>query len=159
MAAAGIGTAVCRQGYRRDTEKEEYTVYLICDTNKGTVSGGGKYEKGTEITIKATPNKGYRFVHWWTDGNTENPRTIIVTEDITLSAEFELDETPVENVQITSANVYSRDGILYVEGVETDYYVLDAAGRLVYSGRDAQLQLPRGVYVVNIAGEIQKVVI
>ena len=84
---------------------------------------------------------------------------IVVTENIKLNATFELDETPVENVQITSANVYSRDGKLHVEGAETDYYILDMSGRLVYSGRDAQLQLPRGVYVVNIAGEIQKVII
>ena len=48
---------------------------------------------------------------------------------------------------------------MHVEGAETDYYVLDMAGRLVYSGRDAQIQLPRGVYVVSIAGEIQKVII
>ncbi|MEE1090995.1 MAG: hypothetical protein UH103_06180, partial [Paludibacteraceae bacterium] len=103
-------------------------------------------------------NKGYHFEKW-SDGNTENPRTITVTEDIELSATFELDETPVENVQITSANVYSRNGILHVEGAENDYYVLDMAGRLIYSGRDTELQLPRGVYVVNVGGEVQKVVL
>jgi hypothetical protein len=48
---------------------------------------------------------------------------------------------------------------LHVEGAETDYYVLDMAGRLIYSGRDTELQLPRGVYVVNVGGEVQKVVL
>ncbi|MBR5823553.1 MAG: leucine-rich repeat domain-containing protein [Paludibacteraceae bacterium] len=135
----------------------QYQVEIKSNGN-GSVIGSGSYDYGTKITIEAIADKGYHFVKW-SDGNTENPRMIVVTENIKLNATFELDETPVENVQITSANVYSRDGKLHVEGAETDYYILDMSGRLVYSGRDAQLQLPRGVYVVNIAGEVQKVII
>ena len=37
--------------------------------------------------ISATPNYGYHFVKW-SDGNTDNPRTITLTQDITLTAEF-----------------------------------------------------------------------
>ena len=136
---------------------DQYQVTLESNGN-GSVTGSGTYDYGTEITIEAIADKGYHFEKW-SDGNIENPRTITVTENIELSATFELDETPVENVQITSANVYSRDGRLHVEGAETDYYVLDMAGRLIYSGRDTELQLPRGVYVVNVGGEVQKVVL
>ena len=136
---------------------DQYQVTLKSNGN-GSVTGSGTYDYGTKVTIEAIANKGYHFVKW-SDGNTENPRTITVTEDIELSATFELDETPVENVQITSANVYSRNGILHVEGAETDYYVLDMAGRLVYSGRDTEVQLPRGVYLVTIKGEVQKIVL
>ena len=42
---------------------------------------------GTTATILATPNYGYHFTQW-NDGNTDNPRTVIVTEDLTLSALF-----------------------------------------------------------------------
>ena len=35
----------------------------------------------------------------------------------------------------------------------------DVNGRLIYSGRESALSLPRGVYVVNVGGEVQKVVI
>ena len=108
--------------------------------------------------VQAQAKPGYKFVGW-SDGFTENPHTIFVTEDMTITAEFAKEEVNVENIQITSANVYSHNGILHIEGAETDYYILDMSGRLVYSGRDAQLQLPRGVYVVNIAGEVQKVII
>lgn len=38
--------------------------------------------------ITATPNRGYQFVRW-TDGNTENPRTIELTQDTTLEAIFD----------------------------------------------------------------------
>ena len=136
---------------------DQYQVTLKSNGN-GSVTGSGTYDYGTKVTIEAIADKGYHFEKW-SDGNTENPRTITVTEDIELSATFELDETPVENVQITSANVYSRNGILHVEGAETDYYVLDMAGRLIYSGRDAEVQLPRGVYLVTIKGEVQKIIL
>ena len=38
-------------------------------------------------TITATANSGYRFDHW-SDGNTDNPRTITVTSDTSISAIF-----------------------------------------------------------------------
>ena len=37
--------------------------------------------------ISATPNFGYHFVQW-SDGNTDNPRTLELTQDTTLTAEF-----------------------------------------------------------------------
>ena len=41
------------------------------------------------VVISATPQIGYVFARW-SDGNTENPRTILLTHDITLTAEFGL---------------------------------------------------------------------
>ena len=37
--------------------------------------------------ISATPNIGYHFVQW-SDGNTDNPRTLTLTQDTVLTAEF-----------------------------------------------------------------------
>ena len=42
----------------------------------------------TAAIIAATPNDGYTFTQW-SDGNTDNPRTLTVTEDMKLTAEFE----------------------------------------------------------------------
>ena len=39
--------------------------------------------------VTATANRGYRFTRW-NDGNTDNPRTLNVTQDITLTAYFEM---------------------------------------------------------------------
>jgi hypothetical protein len=130
----------------------------VTATENGIVTGGGTYDYGTEVIIEALANEGYHFVKW-SDGNTENPRTIVVVEDIELRAEFELDGTPVDNVDESSVMIYVQNGVIYVEGAETDYHVLDAAGRLIYLGRDAQLLLPRGVYVVVVGDEVEKVVI
>ena len=135
----------------------QYEVSVTSGEN-GYVTGSGTYDYGTEVTIEAIANEGYHFVEW-SDGNTENPRTIVVTEDVELTAEFELDGTPVDNVDESSVIVYVQDGVIYVEGIDADYNVFDVNGRLVYSGRDAQLQLPRGVYVVAVEGEVEKIVL
>lgn len=67
--------------------------------------------------------------------------------------------TDVENTDALSVVVYTQGGLLYVEGVETDYNVFDSTGKLIYTGRDAQLSLPRGVYMITVGGEVEKVVI
>ena len=54
----------------------------------GTVSGGGTYDEGAQVTLTATANSGYKFKQW-DDGSTENPRVIIVTKDATYAAQFE----------------------------------------------------------------------
>lgn len=55
----------------------------------GTVNSdvNGEYVQGTEVTITATPDDEYMFVQW-SDGNTEPTRTITMTEDIVLRAQF-----------------------------------------------------------------------
>ncbi len=64
----------------------------------------------------------------------------------------------VENV-FENINIYTKNSVLHLDGLSVDYQVYDVNGRLVYSGRDAMLSLPRGVYVVAIGGEVEKVVI
>ena len=65
---------------------DTYTLYLYAGSN-GIVTGAGTYDYGDTVIITATPNDGYYFTQW-SDGNTDNPRTIIVTEDVFLSANF-----------------------------------------------------------------------
>ena len=136
----------------------QYEVEVKSDEN-GYATGSGTYDYGTEVTIEAIANEGYHFVEW-SDGNSENPRTIVVTEDVELMAEFEEDDkTMDDNVDESSVIVYVQDGVIYIEGADADYNVFDASGQLIYTGRDAQLQLPRGVYVIAVGGEVEKVVI
>ncbi len=53
----------------------------------GSVSGGGTYATGSTASLTATPNAGYEFVRW-SDGNTDNPRMVRVTQDFTFTAIF-----------------------------------------------------------------------
>ncbi len=40
-----------------------------------------------ECTVRAVVNNGYTFAQW-NDGNTDNPRNIIVDKDLTIEAEL-----------------------------------------------------------------------
>lgn len=207
--------------YTAEFAANTYTVSTkVNDDSMGSVSGAGPYLYTAEATLTATANPFYRFVQW-SDGITDNPRVVMVEKDSLFTAEFEIETfnvvaasgepdrgrvkvilvaepiegfefshwsddntdnprafypdgnlevyayfkiasstpTNVENTQITSAKVYGANGTLHVEGADTNYYVLDASGKLIYTGRQEMLSLPQGMYLVTIAGEIQKVVL
>lgn len=61
---------------------------LSQDPAMGGTHGSGRYRNGTWVSIEAIAYEGYHFTKW-SDNNTENPRNIIVTQDLTLTAEFE----------------------------------------------------------------------
>ena len=67
-----------------------YTLTVLSSNEEmGTVTGGGSYEEGTEVTLTATPTSdGYAFVKW-SDENTDNPRALTVAEDLELTAIFD----------------------------------------------------------------------
>ncbi len=69
----------------------QYTLSLQCDENQGTVEGAGVFDYLTEVQISATPAYGYHFSSW-SDGNTANPRTITVTKDVALTANFAINK-------------------------------------------------------------------
>lgn len=50
-----------------------------------------KLNKGTELQLKANAAAGYRFVKW-SDESTANPRTVVVSDNITLSPVFAADD-------------------------------------------------------------------
>ncbi|MBQ5779187.1 MAG: leucine-rich repeat protein [Paludibacteraceae bacterium] len=79
--------------------------------NYGTVTGEGVYEYGTSITLTATPNDHYHFVKW-NDNNTQNPRTVQVTQDSTITAIFAINEHNVTiSKNISAAGTVTGNGI------------------------------------------------
>ncbi len=57
------------------------------DETMGTVTGSGRYDTNEVAILKAIAKNGYLFAEW-NDGNTENPREIVVTSDTTFIATF-----------------------------------------------------------------------
>ena len=55
--------------------------------SQGSVSGGGTFDEGSTQTVRATPKTGFAFDKW-SDGSTQNPRTVKLTSDLTLTASF-----------------------------------------------------------------------
>ena len=55
--------------------------------SQGSVSGGGTFDEGSTQTVQATPKTGFAFDKW-SDGSTQNPRTVKLTSDLILTASF-----------------------------------------------------------------------
>lgn len=86
------------------------TVYTITaranNSSYGTVSGASEKPYGAKLTLTANPSRGYTFVNW-SDGNTENPRTVTVTGTNVYIANFSAESnTQRYRVSITSDNDY-----------------------------------------------------
>ncbi len=132
--------------------EEVYTVTVeSADPTMGTVSGGGQALNGGTVIITAIPNEGYRFLTW-NDGNTENPRTVTVTGDITYTAYFESTQG-IGDIGATEIKIYATGGRIVVwgaEGLETRVY--DLTGReVVRPNQNGETPvLPSGVYLVKV---------
>ncbi len=85
------------------------------------------------MVLTATPNPGYHFVQW-NDGNTENPRTIIITQDTLFIANF-ASVTGIKNNSIEPALVLypnpTSGKITLSDPTVQKIEVLDGVGRLV----------------------------
>lgn len=62
----------------------------------GRVDGGGDYYENETAELRAVPLlSNYRFVHW-SDGDTSNPRHVLVTQDTAFEAHFARDGEGIE---------------------------------------------------------------
>lgn len=92
------------------TDLKYRAVVTANDYNMGTVNKETDCEKNTVIATAIANNK-YKFVQW-SDGNTDNPRTITLTQDTTLVAEFA--ELPSYSVTLNGrylrGDIYNEKG-------------------------------------------------
>ena len=117
-----------------------------------------------EAHIQANPYHGYRFSHW-SDGNTDNPRYIVVTQDTIITAHFESTEG-IDSPLLHPAH-YSQEGNrIVVNGAEgQSVRVFDIMGKLISSQPNVpepfSIYLPAaGVYLIQIGSSTpQKIVV
>lgn len=100
-----VGCKVVMSGFQLSAE---YTIrQCVVTINRspvegGTVSGAGTYNSGTQVTAKATPNDGYKFVGWANQSGvvttTSNPYVFTVINNTTFNAVFE--KTAINKIYI-----------------------------------------------------------
>ena len=99
--------------YTAEFAKNTYMVTALSDTLQGTISGATQAEYLDEVQLTAVAKKGYHFEQW-TDGVTDNPRTIILTRDTTFTAEFfSVINTDVNYVDKAGCAMRSERATLY----------------------------------------------
>ena len=67
--------------------------------------------------------------------------------------------TEVDQTENSSIVIYTQGGVIYIDGIQTAYDLFDAAGKLIYSGRDTQISVPSGVYILKVENEVHKIVL
>ncbi len=86
------------------------------DYTMGVVSGGGVYNYGTNVELRATPNSGFEFSHW-SNGETANPYVVTLTGDLSVEAFFKEDTNALDDINGengSSAQKVVENGKLYI---------------------------------------------
>lgn len=136
------------------TDSTLYTINAVSiDDQLGLVLGSSKnIAYGTKITLIAQVSfDGYHFAGW-SDGNTENPRQLTVTEDKVIVALFENGSTAIED-PIVENDIQIIQRQIVMNG-EAPAYVYDILGRKI-----ANKNLSQGVYLVSMNGKTARVFI
>ena len=133
------------QTYMADFYKNTYHIITNCDDQMGSVSAPQSAEYLDEITISATANYGYHFVQW-SDGVTDNPRTLELTQDTILIAEF---------AQSFSGQCGDN---LYWELVDTTLHITGSGEMYDYTSDSAPWKLlVSSIKVLTIAEDVTKI--
>lgn len=134
-----------------------YYACIISDNDDfGHVSGEGSYAPNTAITIKAIPTSGHTF-KYWNDGNTDNPRTVVLTQDTIFIAHFHSPLSINDAEEQAGFVLLSQQRHLTIQGAEQEpIFIYDLLGRLVASSEahhadPATFNLPHsGIFVIRV---------
>ena len=139
--------------------EEVYTVTVnVNDPTMGsaTVNGNSTVDviNGESVTLSAIANDGYRFVRW-NDSDSQNPRNISVTADITYTAYFEAETQGIDDVAWNGIDLIMHGTTLIISGVTDEHVrITDLMGRTIHSANGSgsmSVELPvAGVYFVRV---------
>ena len=119
--------AVTSDATYKATFSSVVNVYTISvSAVNGQVIGGGEYQYGATIDLTAIPNEGYVFDQW-SDGVTDNPRTITVTGDAEYTALF----TSTEGFE----NIYTSEPVQKVI-IDQKVYILRGDKTYTLTGQE-----------------------
>ena len=123
-----------------------YTLTVSAGEGGSVSSEGGEYEEGTEVTITATPNEGYRFIGW-SDGSSADSLSITVNSDITITANFE--QIPTYTLTLIAEGGTVEGEGEYEEGTEVTLTAI-ANNEYHFTGwSDGETGLTRTVVINN----------
>ena len=106
-------------------------------------------------SFSATAKRGYHFVRW-SDGNTDDIRSVDVNEDVIYTAYFEPNNNPIAigETEISQPTAFSQRGSIIVNNANWEtVHIYDLAGHLLFNQKADRLtfRVPHtGIYIVRI---------
>jgi len=91
------------------TTVTQFTLAVTAAEGGGVSSTGGTYDDGTSVSITATPNEGYEFAGWNGTDMSSSTITIMLTENTTIEALFELIPVSDTSTDTTSSDTSSSN--------------------------------------------------
>jgi hypothetical protein len=118
------------------------------------VTPAGPYPQGQQVMLTPAAVNGYRFVRW-NDNTTDNPRTVVVTGDMTFTADFAKENTET-TYQITVRSINTNWGTVdgegrYAEGEEVILIASPKSGYHFERWSDKNTDNPRLITVTGTA--------
>ena len=95
-----------------------FTLTVTSGVGGSVSSPGGSYTQGKSVSITATPNSEFVFVNW-SNGSTDNPLSITINSNQTVTANFEKRKYPL-TVSITGSGTFSEE-IISAGKTTTEY--------------------------------------
>ena len=96
----------------------KYSVTFTSGSGGSVSIPGGSYDSGTSVSVTATPNSEYVFVNW-SNGSTQNPLSVSVTSNQSITANFEKRKYPL-TVSIKGSGTVSEE-IISAGKTTTEY--------------------------------------
>ena len=142
-------------------QTQTYALNVQCNPMHGYVEGGGIYQEGTEVTVKATAYQGYVFERW-EDGVTENPRIVTMTSNITLVALFKGDAIDENGTQGISIYPNPANDVIRLEGLDGNnevriYNTIGSLVKVVNVNDNEEIhvsELSAGVYIIRTGNAV-----
>ncbi len=153
-----------------------YKYIISLETNNsvgGTVSGSGTYDHGSQATVTATANSGYKFIGWTENKeivkNAQASYTFRVEKARTLVANFNPITSSSKDFAPEGITAYAKDRQIIVRfsnevDPEVSIYLFDITGNLLYSQPCESQEMSfnvdyAGLYFVQVGSRTVKVVV
>ena len=152
ITVSGNATYTANFKVEQSSLENKYTVSLFSNNNSyGTVTGAGDYAEGSSAILVAMPTSGYEFEQW-NDGNTQNPRIITVTENISFIANFRGIQTNYYTITL-SPNNNEFGSVMgngeYAKGEKATLIAIPASGYMFVQWNDGNTSNPREITVTT----------
>jgi len=115
----------------------------------GSVTGGGTFASGTQVSLTATPTSGYSF-SGWSNGSTANPLTVTLNSNTTITANFQVIVNSYTLTVTAGEGGTVNGGGEYEEGTEVTITATPDEGYEFIGWSDGETSIER---VITISSE------